>query len=278
MIRWIVNHSSMGKTMSDYEQWEVAEEMIRGVKYYAVRTFEVIMVGIIIFCLIFLCGVAGAASAKSRQVEEYLGHCVASSYTAASNTPSGTHTTSSGVRASEGTTIAVDMHNPRVPMGSKVKLVWSENGKKKSHIYTVQDCGNFGWCNNGTRWFDVFFENTGWGLKEVDAYLIRPETKAEKAKRLRKKAERQRKKRKKEQLKEFTLKYSPKLLPWQIVTDKDIIPSGTCIMGWSLLEWQYLDVVGTKKGIGHAIYIGDWKKVQSNRKIRFTEVIEEAVG
>lgn len=219
-----------------------------------------------------------AAQGSAKMVEEYLGKYIASSYTADSNTPSGTHNTSSGAYATEGTTVAVDHRNPIVPIGSKVKLVWKENGKKKSHIFTIQDYGNFGHLNGGMRQFDVFFEHHGWGLKKVKAYLIRKETKKEKAKRIAAEKRKARKKRRTEQEKPFKLIYDPTLLPWQIKTDPDIIPSGTVLVQWNNILWGWLDVIGTKKGIGHTIYIGDHTKALLRREIYLQDVIEEAVG
>lgn len=208
--------------------------------------------------------------AEAKQVREYLGEWYITSYSASDNTPRGTHATATGAYATAGWTCAVDMHNPLAPMGSIIEI-------EGLGVRKVQDRGNFGYCNGGRRAIDVFIGDSEQGfLLERKIWLIRQETKAEKKAREKKE---QTKKRKKLQKKPFKLVYNPCLSPWQIVTDKDIISGGTCIVEWdAIMPFAYLDVVTTKKGIGNTIYIGDREKVEQYRKISFSDIIEEAVG
>lgn len=72
--------------------------------------------------------------------------------------------TASGTVPKANHTLAVDAHNPKVPMGTKIVM----NGK----TYKVEDTGNF--ARYGTD-FDIYFgshaEALAWGKRKVEAYL-----------------------------------------------------------------------------------------------------------
>ncbi len=76
----------------------------------------------------------------------------AGGHTASGTVPKGNHT------------LAVDAHNPKVPMGTKIVM----NG----HTYKVEDTGNF--ARYGTD-FDIYFDThakaQAWGKRKVEAYL-----------------------------------------------------------------------------------------------------------
>ena len=233
-----------------------------------------------LICAVFACVlgflIAGDNQVGAKMKWEYKGIRIASSYTAASNTPSGTHQTYSGHRATEGRTIAVDDRNPIASMGQKVKLKWKVGKKWHSHIYRVEDKGHFGHYNNGMRAIDVFFEYRGWGLRKVKVYVLRPETKKERKERLRKVRLRReralRKWKRRKQRETFIFKYDPSLFFWQVVTDKKIISGGVIRAG---LMW--LDVVKTEKGLGNIIYCGD-RSCMFGKQAKLVDVVENAVG
>ena len=231
----------------------------------------------------FLSGVIGGillsiallgSGSLAKTIKEPLGKWYISTYSAHCNTPSGTHSTSSGAYATAGRTVAVDLRNPLVPMGSWIYI----DGIGKRH---VEDYGGFGRYNGGRRAVDVFTDGSGY-LVERRVWLIRKETKKEirkrKAKERKKREAAAERKREAEQRKPFTLVYDPTLLPWQIVTDKEIISSGTVLVEWDNMMFQWLDVVRTEKGIGHVIKIGNRAAVMCYTQIRLQDVIEEAVG
>ena len=114
---------------------------------------------------------------KARVIRESLGEVTISAYSPYCNTPAGTRNTATGKRATARHTIAVDANNPIVPVGSKVEI--------DGIIYTVEDRGGFG---KYGRDFDIFMdtdeEADRWGVRRRIAYLIRPETRAEKQQRL----------------------------------------------------------------------------------------------
>lgn len=72
--------------------------------------------------------------------------------------------TASGTVPKAGNTLAVDAHNPKVPMGTKIVM----NGK----TYKVEDTGNF--ARYGTD-FDIYFDShaaaLAWGKRKVEAFL-----------------------------------------------------------------------------------------------------------
>lgn len=231
-----------------------------------------LLAGIIVGILLSVALIGSGAVAKT--IKEPLGKWYISTYSANCNTPSGTHDTSSGAYATAGRTAAVDLKNPLVPMGSWIYI----EGIGKRHI---EDYGGFGRYNGGRRAVDVFTDGSGY-LVERRVWLIRKETKKEirkrKAKERKKREAAAERKRKKEQKKPFALVYDPALLPWQIVTDKDIIPSGTVLVEWNNMMFQWLDVVDTEKDLGHVIKIGNRAAVMYHTQIRLQDVIEEAVG
>jgi len=208
-----------------------------------------------------------SATAGAKTVKEYAGEMVCTSYHVSDNTPRGSRATSTGARATEYHTIAVDMYDPAFPYGTQLYIEGFGYG-------IVQDCGNF--ARYGTH-LDLFTAE-GDGFKEHrKVWVVRPETKAEKMVRKVKKKAKQKQERQTKQKKPFRLVYDPTLLPWQIRTDKDIIPSGTVLIQWGELTWAWLDVVGTEEGIGHIIYIGD-RRALSYPLMELQDVIEEAVG
>lgn len=225
------------------------------------------------FWLLLLLALVMFAGTKSeaKQIKEYIGKWFVTSYSASDNTPRGTHATSSGAYAAAGWTCAVDMHNPLVPMGSVVEI--EGFGQRK-----VQDVGNFGWANNGRRAFDIFIDDGDEGfLLEKKVWLIRNETKEEKKVRIKKEKKRQRKERRKKQKQRFELIYDPSLMPWEIVTDKGIIPSGICLAYWPrelMYQYRWLEVASTEDGLGNIIKIGDKHKAILEGFVYFEDVIE----
>ena len=230
-----------------------------------------LLTGIIVGILLSVALIGSGAVAKT--IKEPLGKWYISTYSANCNTPSGTHDTSSGAYATAGRTAAVDLKNPLVPMGSWIYI----EGIGTRHI---EDYGSFGRYNGGRRAVDVFTDGSGY-LVERRIWLIRKETKKEKkvrkAKERKKREAKKKRNRKKEQKKPFRLIYDPTLFPWQIRTDKDIIPSGTVLIQWSSFTWAWLDVVDAEKNIGRVIYIGD-RRALLYPSINLQEVFEEAVG
>lgn len=221
----------------------------------------------------FMC--ASSGDAKLKKI--YLGKYYISSYNEEDNTPRNSRKTASGNRATVGRTVAVDRRNPIVPMGSKVYI-------EGVGTRIVEDTGGFGRFNGGRRKFDVFTQVGKGFLKTARTWLIRPETKTEKRKRIKrekerrkrlliKKAKEQAAKRKKRQKSTFTLKYDKYLTAWQIVTDPDYIKSGTVRIGY-----KYLDVKATKKGLGTIILIGDEELKDFEIKTKLDDVYEKAKG
>ena len=229
--------------------------------------------------LIFGNIISTTSFAEAKMVKVYLGKYYVSSYHASDNTPRGSHATSSGKRATVGRTVAVDMHDPIVPMGSTVII--EDFGKRK-----VEDVGGFGRYNNFQRKFDVFMpEGTG-GLWRKKTWLIRPETKAERKKRLlqekrRREKRRERiKKRKERERKErqkgvFYLEYTDEVQDLQAITDPEYIKSGTIRVGT-----KYFDIKKTQKGLNNTILVGDTeiKELGLHIETKIDEVCEEAVG
>ena len=80
-------------------------------------------------------------------------------------------------------------------------------------------------------------------------------------------------KRLKRQEGEFLLAYDPELLPWQVKTYSGVIQSGTV-----LLDYDWLDVVGTVKGKKNVIYVGDVEKIKMDPVRKLDAVMEGAVG
>lgn len=71
---------------------------------------------------------------------------------------------------------------------------------------------------------------------------------------------------------EFTLIYDSTLAPWQIETDKDIIGSGTILIGYN-----WCDVVKTRQGLGNIIRTGD-RTAMTGRRVKLDDIVEGAVG
>ena len=117
--------------------------------------------------------VSSTVSAK----EIYLGEQTISAYSPASNTPTGSRDTCTGHRATEGRTIAVDMHNPLTRYGAKLKIEGFDGA------FTVEDCGNL---NHYGRDLDVFMDSESdcrdWGVRSRKVWLIVPDKKIKKVK------------------------------------------------------------------------------------------------
>lgn len=249
MKKVLVNNSNLKPRNvfieTDYEKWERREQ-----RHEIVSD---VIASIIAFVLIILMVilVAGTSSAK---VKKYVGTMTCTTYHVSDNTPRYSRATSTGHRATEWRTIAVDIHSPVFNMGDEIYVEGFGWG-------IIEDVGDF--ARYGTE-LDLFTPE-GVGFKK-ECKVYRPETGKEKQKRLAKE-------RKKKQEGWFTLVYNPTLAPWQIITDKDIIPGGTCRMGYN-----WLDVVETHKHIGQTIQTGNMSEIQRHSRIKLDEVIEEAVG
>ena len=72
---------------------------------------------------------------------------------------------------------------------------------------------------------------------------------------------------------EFTLIFNPMLLPWQVITDEDVIKGGTILIGY---DW--MDVVGTKQGLGMTIETGNRYQALCIGHTVLGDVVENAVG
>jgi len=218
----------------------------------------------ILFGILAGVGLIGSG-ALAKTVKEPLGRWYVTTYTVKDNTPAGSRATSSGARATEGVTVAVDYRNPLVPMGSTVHI--EGFGKRQ-----VQDYGGFGHYNGGRRAFDVFVHPGEGGLFLRKVWLIRKETKAEKERRIEKQ-------RKRLQKKTFTLVYNKDLAPWQVVTYDGAIGSGTIRLDTNDdMRYQWLDVIKTVEGKRRIIYTGDLMQVQRDPVVYLAEVCEGAVG
>lgn len=234
---------------------------------------------IIALLLIFGNALTTTSFSSAKTVKVYLGDYYVSTYHASDNTPRGSHATSSGKRATVGRTVAVDMHNPIVPMGSTVVI--EGFGARK-----VEDVGGFGHYNNGQRKFDIFMPEGKGGLYKRKAWLVREETAQERRKRIEKEKIREEKRkkriekrlklqRKKRQKGIFTLRYDESLEDFEIITDPDYIPSGTIRIGT-----KYFNVKETMEGLKYLILVGDTelKDINPEIKTHLDEVCEEAVG
>ena len=232
-----------------------------------VLALGVAVVSAVIFLSIGACG---------KEVKEDIGEWWVTTYHASDNTPRGSHATSTGAYATEYHTAAVDMHNPLVPYGTVIEV----EGLGR---WVVEDCGNFGYCNNGRRALDLFFPEGEGGLWERRVWLIRQETPDEKAERLEREAEKKEKveKEKRETIQqgEFRLEFDPTLAPWQIRTHRDAIKGGTVRIDTDgLTDFVWFDVKGTELGDDAIIYVGDKQLVMMNPVVTLSEVVEEAVG
>ena len=121
-----------------------------------------IIITLVLIISVMLSSIPTYAKAKTKKVKIYLGKVKASAYYPIN----GSRTTASGKRARAKHTIAVDMHNPIAPMGSKIKI-----GKI---TYTVEDVGNL---HKYGREFDIFFntrsEACNYGVRIVKAYRVK---------------------------------------------------------------------------------------------------------
>jgi 3D (Asp-Asp-Asp) domain-containing protein len=222
---------------------------------------------------------ASTSEIEAKMKKVYLGKFYISSYDMSDNTPSNSYATASGKKATVGRTVAVDRSNPIVPMGSKVVI--QGLGER-----IVEDTGGFGRYNGGMRKFDVFTEVGHGFLKQLKTWLVRPETKAEKKKRIKRVKMRQKRRRerrarkrmlarKKRQKGTFLLQYEPILADWQMISDPEYIKSGTVRIGT-----KYFDIKDTREGIGNVLLVGDeeLKDLGLEIQTKLDEVCEEAVG
>ncbi len=180
---------------------------------------------------------------------------VCTSYHVSDNTPRGTRETSTGARATEYHTIAVDRYNPVFSYGTKLYIEGFGDG-------AVQDCGNL--ARNGAA-LDLFTAE-GDGFKESrKVWIVREETPAEKIERLRKQRE-------KRQRHPFTLMHSTEVPVGVVVADPSYISGGTVRIGY-----DYYDVM-TEKGLGNRLVINDLDVCMYQGQVMLDEVCEEAVG
>ena len=104
--------------------------------------------------------------------EVCLGECCISAYSPETNTPANSRQTSTGHRATENHTIAVDMRDPLCNYGAKLRIEGSNT------VYTVEDCGNL--LHYG-RDLDLFVgskeETLKWGVRYKKVYLVLPDKK-----------------------------------------------------------------------------------------------------
>ena len=199
--------------------------------------------------------IIGSGYVDARRIKEYQGELMCTTYHVSDNTPAGTRDTSSGARATEYRTIAVDSQNPRFKQGTHLYVEGFGEG-------VVEDVGGFG--RYGVD-LDLFTpENDGY-KKPCKVWVLRTETKKERKERLAKE-------RKKRQRGAFKLVYDSSLLPWQIITDPAYIKGGTVQIGVTLC-----DVVDTEKDLKDTIKIG-YKPAYFGIWTRLGAVYEEAVG
>lgn len=199
--------------------------------------------------------IIGSGYVDARRIKEYQGELMCTTYHVSDNTPAWTRDTSSGERATEYRTIAVDSQNPRFKQGTHLYVEGFGEG-------VVEDVGGFG--RYGVD-LDLFTpENDGY-KKPCKVWVLRTETKKEKKERLEKE-------RKKRQRGAFKLVYDSSLSPWQIITDPAYIKGGTVQIGVTLC-----DVVDTEKGLKDTIKIG-YKPAYFGIWTRLDTVYEEAVG
>lgn len=88
-------------------------------------------------------------------------------------------------------------------------------------------------------------------------------------------------KRKQRQKRIMTLVFDPTLAPWQVITHRGVVKSGTLRFKHEVehfTDWQWMDVVDTKKGNKLVIYTGNKMLAMTKPAIYLEEVIEEAVG
>jgi cell wall-associated NlpC family hydrolase len=105
-------------------------------------------------------------SEEEMEVGDSLGEVWVTAYCACTICcgPNANGSTASGNTAKAKHTIAVDAHNPIVPMGTKVVI--------EGTVYTVEDTGNLNYHGND---FDIFFSShekaCQWGRQKVEAYI-----------------------------------------------------------------------------------------------------------
>lgn len=201
-------------------------------------------------------------TADAKMVKEYVGEVLCTTYHVSDNTPAGTRATSSGARATEYHTIAVDSRSPMFQQGTRLYVDGFGEG-------VVEDVGGFARYGVG---LDLFTPEGDGYKKYCKVWVLRKETKAEKKARLEELEKRRERIRKERQRGEFNLVYDPSLLPWQIITDPDYIKGGTVRVGYT-----YLDVVGTEKDLGNTIKTGQIY-AYFGMQATLDEVFENAVG
>lgn len=197
-----------------------------------------------------------STNTNAKMIKEYVGKLNCTTYHVSDNTPRGSRETSSGAVATEYHTVAVDKHNPRFPIGTRLYVKGFGEG-------VVEDVGDFG--RYGVS-LDLFTpENDGY-RKDCDVYIYRPETKQEIEQRMAKV-------RSKRQKKKFTIIYDDTLQEGEAITDSSYIKNGTILIGNT-----FLDVKEHRKGLKNTIRIGNKIPYFTKLKVKLAKVWEGAVG
>lgn len=220
------------------------------------KRIAIVVLILFIFSIIF-----SATQSQGKMIKEYAGSMICTTYHVSDNTPKGSRATSTGAVATEYHTVAVDMHNPRFPYGTKLYIKGFGYG-------VVEDCGNFG--HRGVS-LDLFTPDSDSYKKPCQVWVLRSETKAEiKARKIK-----ALKKRKKIQKKEFKICFNPKLKPNEIITYNNAIKKGKIKMHTYHKECgNWLKITKTKSGKKRIIYTGDLKLAAFYPKTYLKEVKE----
>lgn len=179
---------------------------------------------------------SAASSTTSRNVKNiFVGDLLCTTYHVSDNTPRGTRATSSGARATEYHTIAVDGRNPIFPMGTKLYVEGFGYG-------VVEDVGGFG--GYGVD-LDLFTSEGDGYKKRCKVWIYRPETKEEAEKRLAKI-------RKKRQKGSFRIIFSDDLVPGTCRVDPEYIKKGAAIV----YPGGIIEATSTGKNLRNTIIAG----------------------
>lgn len=201
--------------------------------------------------------------AKRKIIKKYVGKLMCTTYHVSDNTPRGSRETSTGAKAKEYHTIAVDSRHPRFKMKSKLKIKGWGKG-------VVLDTGGFH--KYGVD-LDLFTPEGIGFKKKCKVWIYRLETKKEYKKRLQKEEREREQARKRRQKGWFKLVYNENLLPNQVITDPNFIKGGCISFGG-----QWFDVVKTKRGLGNKILIGMQIAEAFEMNVKLDMVEEGAVG
>jgi 3D (Asp-Asp-Asp) domain-containing protein len=212
---------------------------------------------------LFLGGIKSSAKSERLEIKEYVGELKCTTYHVSDNTPAGSRATSTGARATEWHTIAVDYRNPRFPIGTKLYVEGFGYG-------IVEDVGGFD--KYGVS-LDLFTPESVGFKEDRKVWVCREETDEEYE-------ERMTERRKRVQKGSFTLMYDPSLLPWQVKTHKEAIKGGTIrfVEELGMFDNSWLEVVKTLEGDDTVIYTGDLHRVIQDSNVYLEDVFENAVG